>query len=62
MGMEPPSHCLSSQHLFLMAGGGFDRIIEIRARKDLLGHLAQLSARRGGFSTEKTIALFSAKR
>lgn len=49
----------TSQHLVLIVGDDFHRITEIRDRKDLLGHLAQLSASVELFSARKTTSLFS---
>lgn len=49
----------TSQHLFLIVGDDFHRIIEIRDRKDLLGHLVQLSASVEIFFARKTTSLFS---
>lgn len=51
----------TSQHLVLIVGDDFHRITEIRDRKDLLGHLAQLSASIELFSVRKTTSLFSQK-
>lgn len=48
-----------SQHLFLIVSDDFHRIIEIRDRKDPLGHRVQLSASVGLFSTERLTSLFS---
>lgn len=48
----------TSQHLVLIVGDDFHRITEIRDRKDLLGHLAQLSASVELFSARKTTSLF----
>lgn len=62
MGADGSSQPLSTnQHLFLIVGDDFHRIIEIRDKKDLLGHLVQLSASVEFFSTRKTASLFSYK-
>lgn len=45
---------VTSQHLFLILGDDFHRIIEIRDRKGLLGHPVQLSASVELFCTRKT--------
>ena len=50
---------VTSQHLFLILGDDFHRIIEIRDRKGLLGHPVQLSASVELFSTRKTTSLLS---